>query len=179
MTEQKTVAFHTLGCKVNQYDTQAMRERFEQAGYCTAEFDGQADIYVVNTCTVTAEGDRKCRQLIRRLQKVPSVRPQGGAVRQHHQRTGGAGEARQILPGLKIVTHVLRAVEIIRYHHISVHTLLLHPPAQQPELFSAVHCDYRLSFISWPYCITPPEKCNAPGAVAKSAYVWYNADKIS
>ena len=53
MTEQKTVAFHTLGCKVNQYDTQAMRERFEQAGYCTAEFDGQADIYVVNTCTVT------------------------------------------------------------------------------------------------------------------------------
>ena len=53
MSEQKTVAFHTLGCKVNQYDTQAMRERFEQAGYRTTEFDEQADIYVVNTCTVT------------------------------------------------------------------------------------------------------------------------------
>lgn len=59
MSEQKTVAFHTLGCKVNQYDTQAMRERFEQAGYRTTEFDERADIYVVNTCTVTGTGDKK------------------------------------------------------------------------------------------------------------------------
>ena len=69
MTEQKTVAFHTLGCKVNQYDTQAMRERFEQAGYRTAEFDGQADIYVVNTCTVTGTGDKKSMQIIRRCHR--------------------------------------------------------------------------------------------------------------
>lgn len=62
MSEQKTVAFHTLGCKVNQYDTQAMRERFEQAGYRTTEFDERADIYVVNTCTVTGTGDKRaCR----------------------------------------------------------------------------------------------------------------------
>ncbi|MFR8977175.1 MAG: hypothetical protein ACLVJB_04865 [Christensenellales bacterium] len=59
MSEQKTVAFHTLGCKVNQYDTQAMRERFEQAGYRTTEFDERADIYVVNTCTVTGTGDKR------------------------------------------------------------------------------------------------------------------------
>ena len=69
MTEQKTVALHTLGCKVNQYDTQAMRERFEQAGYRTAEFDGQADIYVVNTCTVTGTGDKKSMQIIRRCHR--------------------------------------------------------------------------------------------------------------
>ena len=69
MSEQKTVAFHTLGCKVNQYDTQAMRERFEQAGYRTAEFDGQADIYVVNTCTVTGTGDKKSMQIIRRCHR--------------------------------------------------------------------------------------------------------------
>ena len=92
--------------------------------------------------------------------KLSDFSAQGGAVRQHHQRTGRAGKARQVLPGLKIVTHVLRAVEIIRYHHIGVHALLLHPLPQQSELFSAVHCDYRLSFISWPYCITPPEKSN-------------------
>ena len=67
MSEQKTVAFHTLGCKVNQYDTQAMRERFEQAGYRKTEFDERAHIYVVNTCTVTAESDRKARQAIRHL----------------------------------------------------------------------------------------------------------------
>ena len=69
MSEQKTVAFHTLGCKVNQYDTQAMRERFEQAGYRTTEFDEQADIYVVNTCTVTGTGDKKSMQIIRRCHR--------------------------------------------------------------------------------------------------------------
>ena len=69
MSEQKTVAFHTLGCKVNQYDTQAMRERFEQAGYRTTEFDERADIYVVNTCTVTGTGDKKSMQIIRRCHR--------------------------------------------------------------------------------------------------------------
>ena len=64
-----TVAFHTLGCKVNQYDTQAMRERFEEAGYTTAEFDGHADVYVINTCTVTGTGDKKSMQTIRRCHR--------------------------------------------------------------------------------------------------------------
>ena len=65
----KTVAFHTLGCKVNQYDTQAMRERFEKAGYKTVEFSDEADIYVVNTCTVTGTGDKKSMQIIRRCHR--------------------------------------------------------------------------------------------------------------
>lgn len=66
---EKTVAFHTLGCKVNQYDTQAMRERFEQAGYRTVDFEGEADVYVVNTCTVTGTGDKKSMQVIRRCHR--------------------------------------------------------------------------------------------------------------
>ena len=49
-------AFYTLGCKVNQYDTQAMRELFEASGYQTVDFEETADVYVVNTCTVTATG---------------------------------------------------------------------------------------------------------------------------
>ena len=69
MKEYKTVAFHTLGCKVNQYDTQAMRERFEEAGYTTADFDGAADVYVINTCTVTGTGDKKSMQTIRRCHR--------------------------------------------------------------------------------------------------------------
>ncbi len=52
-------AFCTLGCKVNQYETQAMLELFQRAGYETADFDGPADVYVVNTCTVTQTGDKK------------------------------------------------------------------------------------------------------------------------
>ena len=69
MIENKTVAFHTLGCKVNQYDTQAMRERFEEAGCRTVEFEEKADIYVVNTCTVTGTGDKKSMQTIRRCHR--------------------------------------------------------------------------------------------------------------
>ena len=66
MIKNMTAAFHTLGCKVNQYDTQAMRERFEQAGCRTVSFEEKADIYVVNTCTVTGTGDKKSMQTIRR-----------------------------------------------------------------------------------------------------------------
>ena len=69
MDRERTVAFHTLGCKVNQYDTQAMRERFEQAGYRTVDFEQEADVYVVNTCTVTGTGDKKSMQIIRRCHR--------------------------------------------------------------------------------------------------------------
>ena len=64
-----TVAFHTLGCKVNQYDTQAMRELMIQAGYEAVPFQGEADVYVINTCTVTGTGDRKSLQLARRVRR--------------------------------------------------------------------------------------------------------------
>ncbi len=69
MNRERTVAFHTLGCKVNQYDTQAMRERFERAGYRTVDFEQEADVYVVNTCTVTGTGDKKSMQIIRRCHR--------------------------------------------------------------------------------------------------------------
>ena len=66
----KTVSFHTLGCKVNQYETQAMTELFESAGYKVLPFDSVCDVYVVNTCTVTGAGDKKSRQIIRRCQSL-------------------------------------------------------------------------------------------------------------
>ncbi len=64
-------AFHTLGCKVNQYETQAMRHLLEQAGYDTADYTevGDFDGLVVNSCTVTGESDRKLRQLLRRCRR--------------------------------------------------------------------------------------------------------------
>ena len=65
----KTVAFHTLGCKVNQYDTQAMLEKFRAAGYEVVPFEAAADVYVINTCTVTGTGDKKSLQLTRRLRR--------------------------------------------------------------------------------------------------------------
>jgi threonylcarbamoyladenosine tRNA methylthiotransferase MtaB len=61
-----TVAFHTLGCKVNHYETEAIWQLFKQAGYERKEFESTADVYVINTCTVTNTGDKKSRQVIRR-----------------------------------------------------------------------------------------------------------------
>ena len=66
---QKKVHFTTLGCKVNQYDSQAMLEQFEQHGYSAAAAGETADVYVVNTCTVTGTGDKKSMQIIRRCRR--------------------------------------------------------------------------------------------------------------
>ena len=61
---RKTAAFLTLGCKVNSYETEAMRGMFEAAGYDIVDFKDIADVYVVNTCTVTNIADRKSRQML-------------------------------------------------------------------------------------------------------------------
>ena len=66
----RKVAFYTLGCKVNQYDTEAVLENFKEAGYEVVEFHETADVYVVNTCTVTHLSDRKCRQMLRKTKKI-------------------------------------------------------------------------------------------------------------
>lgn len=63
------VAFYTLGCKVNQYDTYAIQEMFVKRGYRVVDFDSVADIYVINTCTVTNLSDKKSRQIIRRAKR--------------------------------------------------------------------------------------------------------------
>lgn len=64
-----TVAFHTLGCKVNHYESEAMMDLFKDKGYQLVDFNDRADIYVVNTCTVTNEAARKSRQLARRAKR--------------------------------------------------------------------------------------------------------------
>lgn len=65
MPETQKVAFHTLGCKVNQHDSAIMAALFQDAGYEVVDFNDLADVYVVNTCTVTHLSDRKSRQMIR------------------------------------------------------------------------------------------------------------------
>lgn len=62
----KTVAFHTLGCKVNTYESEAMLKLFANDGYKEVDFKEKADVYVINTCTVTNTGDSKSRQMIRK-----------------------------------------------------------------------------------------------------------------
>lgn len=63
-------AFYTLGCKVNQYESQAMAQNLESHGFVITDPSEKADVYVVNSCTVTAESDRKTRQAVRRFKKL-------------------------------------------------------------------------------------------------------------
>ena len=64
------VAIYTLGCKVNQYETQAMEQELLRRGHSLVPFEGEADAYIINTCTVTAVSDKKSRQMIRRARKL-------------------------------------------------------------------------------------------------------------
>ena len=63
------VSFYTLGCKVNQYETQALEQMFVRQGHSLVPFEDHADAYIINTCSVTAISDRKSRQIIRRVRK--------------------------------------------------------------------------------------------------------------
>ncbi|HHU32191.1 MAG TPA: tRNA (N(6)-L-threonylcarbamoyladenosine(37)-C(2))-methylthiotransferase MtaB, partial [Clostridia bacterium] len=66
---QDRIALHSLGCKVNQNEAEAMLHMFRQAGYREVDFNQKADVYLIHTCTVTHLGDRKSRQMIRRAIK--------------------------------------------------------------------------------------------------------------
>ena len=65
------VAIDTLGCKVNQYETQAMEQLLRERGHEIAPFSGDADVYVINSCSVTAASDHKSRQAVRRIRPDP------------------------------------------------------------------------------------------------------------
>ena len=65
----KQVAFYTLGCKVNMYETNAMEQQMQEAGYTIVDFNEPADIYIINTCTVTNMSDKKSRQMIHRAKQ--------------------------------------------------------------------------------------------------------------
>lgn len=74
MNNMSTVAFHTLGCKVNHYETEAIWQLFKEADYERVDFETNADVFVINTCTVTNTGDKKSRQIIRRaIRKNPDA----------------------------------------------------------------------------------------------------------
>jgi len=69
MAEARTVAFHTLGCKLNFSETSTLSRLLENEGFEKKQFDENADVYVINTCSVTDNADKECRQLVRRIQR--------------------------------------------------------------------------------------------------------------
>src|SRR5829696_5632189 len=69
MDKQRSVAFHTLGCKLNFSETSTLSRTLESEGFLKKQFDDIADVYVINTCSVTDNADKECRQLVRRIQR--------------------------------------------------------------------------------------------------------------
>jgi len=69
MSESKSVAFHTLGCKLNFSETSTLSRMLEKEGFQKKEFEDKADVYVINTCSVTDNADKECRQIVRRIQR--------------------------------------------------------------------------------------------------------------
>lgn len=69
MALEKSIALHTLGCKLNFSETSTLGRMLENEGFIKKEFDEVADVYVINTCSVTENADKECRQLVRRIQK--------------------------------------------------------------------------------------------------------------
>lgn len=131
------VAFHTLGCKVNQYETEAMKEQFTAAGHQIVGEEDFADAYVINTCTVTNLADRKSRQYIRRMKKVnpkavvavtgcyAQVSPQEVAAIPEVDIVTGTGEKEKLLRYIEEGVsgcHVLPYEALTEYHSTGIIT---------------------------------------------------------
>ena len=146
-------AFYTLGCKVNQYETQAMQQLLLQRGDTLGDFDGICDCYVINTCTVTAMSDKKSRNAIRRVRRRNPEAVIGvcGCYAQHWEHVEDAGLPRRFeqLPagGLAERTRALLKVEdgcnnfctycIIPYARGRVRSLPLESAVQEARKLAA------------------------------------------
>src|ERR1051325_5667084 len=110
-----TAAFATLGCKVNQYETQRILDSFEERGFDITEFTQPADVYVINTCSVTQTAEKKSRQMVRRLarQNPDAVVVMTGCYGEMAKIKGEVvEEATLIVPNpdkLKTLDHLLRS----------------------------------------------------------------------
>jgi len=121
-------AFFTLGCKVNQYETQIMEQEFRKAGFEVVDCEEEADAYIVNSCTVTGTGDRKSRQMVHRFRRehpgavvaltgcFPQAFPEEAASVLEADIILGAADRSELLPA------VLDALDGKRVVHITPHT---------------------------------------------------------
>jgi threonylcarbamoyladenosine tRNA methylthiotransferase MtaB len=164
MESSKTVAFHTLGCKLNYAETSSLSRLVESEGFIKKEFEDQADIYVVNTCSVTDNADKECRQLVRRIQRrspeslvvitgcYAQLKPQEIASIPGVDLVLGAGEKFNIAQHLKELTKG-DSSKICSCDIEQVHTF--HPSfsiRDRTRTFLKVQdgCDYNCSFCTIP-----------------------------
>jgi len=97
-----TVYFHTFGCKVNQYETESMRQRLQRLGYVSTENWAASDVCVINSCSVTEEADRKCRKFVRRILRE---NPRGRVLVTGCYATRDPAALREISPRIEVYTN--------------------------------------------------------------------------
>lgn len=136
-------AFYTLGCKVNQYETQILSQHFAANGYDIVEPTELADVYIINSCTVTAEGDRKTRQAIRRMKRLnpgavvaltgcfPQAFPQDAEKIIEADIITGASERRGI-------------TKLIQQFLLDGNRIIQIPPHDRAETFEPMHANHFL-----------------------------------
>lgn len=109
---KKKVALHTLGCKLNQVDTEIIRESFERAGYDVVDFQEHADVYVVNACTVTGKTDQQVRKILRRAIQQKDKNPDVKVVVTGCYAQTQPEELKETLPGLDLIVGTLNKERI-------------------------------------------------------------------
>ena len=128
---KRSVAFKTLGCRLNQYETDALASEFNGGGYDVVDFDAPADVYVINTCTVTSQSDQKSRQAINKAArggKDPVVVVTGCMAKQHRESL----EAQDIVTYVVENEHKTSIFPLVEAHYRKE---ILHPVHQATDLF--------------------------------------------
>lgn len=160
----KTIAFHTLGCKLNFAETSSIARGFEKAGYAKKDMADVADVYVLNTCSVTENADKECRQIIRNIRKIA---PQSlvaviGCYAQLKPNDIGAIEGVDLVLGAKEKFNLLQYVESIsKTDKAEVHSCEIEETNQFVSSYSAGDrtrsflkvqdgCDYTCSYCTIP-----------------------------
>lgn len=140
----RTAAIHNLGCKVNAYETESMRQQLEEAGYTIVPFAPGADVYLINTCTVTNIADRKSRQLLHRARKMNPeaiVVAVGCYVQAAMEKTGLAVEA-DIIIGNNQKSRLVEILEEYRESRKAASGAPAEAPARSVVTQSRTHCQY-------------------------------------
>ncbi len=165
MATPRTVAFHTLGCKLNYAETSSVKRLFEQDGYAVVPYDAEADIYVLNTCSVTENADRDCRKSVRQVHRQ---NPQARVVVMGCYAQLKPKEIAEI-QGVDLVLGAAEKFNILEYIHtldgVHEHTTVHAGEIQEANIFRPAYsfgdrtrsflkvqdgCDYKCTFCTIP-----------------------------
>ena len=157
----KKVALHNLGCKVNAYETEAMQEMLEKHGYEIVPFKEGADIYIINTCTVTNMADRKSRQMLHRAKKMnpDAIVVATGCYVQAQEENGQVDECIDIVIGNNKKKDLIEILE----NHIEKSVIDINHTKEYEEMHLSKTAEHTRAYIKvqdgcnqfCTYCIIP------------------------